>query len=108
MSHELQSIFNGRYEPLRTVASSPEYRTIVARDVETGRSVVIKVIHTEQLSVGMQSRLEHQGARLLGAECPWIARLLDCRRGQDALYFVAEYMEGETLAERLRNAALTA
>jgi len=78
-----------------------------ALDVRLHRTVVLKVISPHLIDApGARERFERE-ARAVGAlNHPNICTLYDVGRDQGVDYLVMEHLEGETLAERLNNAAL--
>lgn len=81
----------------------------VARDQVTATEVAVKVLHAEHLANdAMRRRLHREGAALKALDHPAIVRLLEFGVDDDGLVFlVTEYVEGETLAERVARGPLS-
>ncbi len=97
----------GPYEivsPLGRGGMGEVYR---ATDTRLGRSVAIKVVE-ESVSADPQyrQRLEREAKTISRLQHPNICTLYDIGFEGDVQYLVMEYIEGKTLAERLRAGAL--
>ena len=78
-----------------------------AKDKRLRRTVALKVL-TPQLarSPGLQQRLEREATAISSLNHPHICTLYDIGRQDDIDYLVMEFLEGETLAQRLKRGAL--
>jgi eukaryotic-like serine/threonine-protein kinase len=97
----------GPYEiaaPLGTGGMGEVYR---ARDTRLERTVAIKVL-PDHLSCNADSkqRFEREARALSSLNHPHICALYDIGTQDGVAFLVMEYMEGETMAERLRKGAL--
>jgi eukaryotic-like serine/threonine-protein kinase len=96
----------GSYEivsPLGVGGMGEVYR---ARDLELGRTVAIKILRPEKDTTAEQHRRLRREAQLLAAlNHPHIAQIYGLAEVNDARGLVLEFVEGETLAERLTRMA---
>jgi serine/threonine protein kinase/Tol biopolymer transport system component len=78
-----------------------------ARDTRLDRTVAIKVVPAE-LSADpvLRQRLEHEARTISSLNHPHICALYDIGRQDQTDYLILEYLEGQTLAERLKRGAL--
>jgi serine/threonine protein kinase len=78
-----------------------------ARDTRLGRDVAVKVL-PDQLatSPGGRERLEREARAVSRLSHPSICTLHDVGEHEDRQFIVMEYLEGETLGQRLRRGAL--
>jgi serine/threonine protein kinase len=76
-----------------------------ARDTRLDRTVAIKVL-TRDLAADAESRqrFEHEARTIAALNDPHICTIHDVGRHGDLDYLVLEFLEGETLAERIRRA----
>src|SRR4030088_1205059 len=93
----------GPYEiiaPLGAGGMGEDYR---ARDTRLDRTVAIKVL-TGALAADSESRrrFEHEARAIAALNHPHICTIHDVGRHGALDYLVLEYLEGETLADRLR------
>lgn len=92
-----------RYELVSEVAHGAMGDVYEAVDRVEGRRVAVKVLRAEYLAdEAIRRRFRREGAVLKALDHPAIVRLIEL--GVDAgglVFFVTEYVEGETLAERL-------
>ncbi len=98
----------GRYELVAELASGGIGTVYEAVDSAGGGKVAVKVLHAHYLADHvMRRRLRREGAALKALDHPAIVRLLEL--GVDdhgVVYLVTEYVEGETLAERVASTPL--
>ncbi|MCA1733536.1 MAG: protein kinase, partial [Acidobacteria bacterium] len=79
----------------------------LAVDARLGRSVAIKVIAPEvTANAAMRGRFEREGRAIAALSHPAICALYDVGEQDGVAYMVMEYLEGSTLAERLRERPL--
>jgi Tol biopolymer transport system component len=97
----------GPYEilgPLSTGSSGEAYK---ASDTKLNRTVTLRVLPaTAVQNPTFRQRLEHDAQLLSSLNHPSIGAVYDVARHEDISCVVAEYVEGETLAERLSRGAL--
>jgi len=98
----------GRYELVSEVARGAMGDVFEAYDRVGGSKVAVKVLRAEYLADdAMRRRFRREGAVLKALDHPAIVRLLELGIEEDGLVFlVTEYVEGETLAERLTRGPL--
>src|SRR5271170_3231138 len=93
----------GPYEiqsPLGAGGMGEVYR---ARDTRLDRTVAIKIIAAElQADHDLRMRLEREARAISSLQHPHICTLFDIGHQDGTDYLVMEYLEGETLADRLR------
>src|ERR1035438_478543 len=97
----------GPYEIQRPLGAGGMGEVYCARDNRLGRTVALKILSarvTEQ--AGMRRRFETEAKTISSLNHPHICTLYDlgCQEGVD--YVVREYLEGQTLAERLKKGPL--
>ena len=96
----VRQAFDGRYQVESEIGRGGNARIFLARDPE-GRQVALKILHPELLvsvaadrflrEIKLASRLSH----------PHIARLLDSGERDWLVYYVMDFVDGQTLRERL-------
>jgi serine/threonine-protein kinase len=102
------STLAGRYELVAEVAQGAMGDVYEALDRKTGSKAAVKVLRAEYLTDdAMRRRFRREGAILKALDHPAIVRLLELDVDTEGLVFlVTEYVEGETLAERIARAPL--
>ena len=112
----------GPYEVVAPIGAGGMGEVYQARDTRLGRTVAIKVLSERlgadaDVSAGARSpgarprddrrqRFEREARAISALNHPHICTLHDIGQHDGATYLVMEHLEGETLAERLRRAAL--
>src|SRR6187200_914219 len=96
----VRQAFDGRYQVESEIGRGGNARIFLARDPD-GRQVALKILHPELLvsvaadrflrEIKLASRLNH----------PHIARLLDSGERDWLVYYVMEFVDGQTMRERL-------
>jgi serine/threonine protein kinase len=97
----------GPYEILELLHSDDRGRVYRARDTRLGRIVAVKVLPVPLSQNGESlEKVERRARAISSLDHPNICRLYDvgCQDGLD--YLVMEYLEGESLAERLTKGPL--
>ena len=99
----------GRYELVAEVARGAMGDVFEALDRVEGSKVAVKVLRAEYLAdESMRRRFRREGAVLKALDHPAVVRLLEVAVDDDGVVFlVTEYVEGETLAERLSKGPLS-
>src|SRR5712692_3628991 len=93
----------GPYEIIAPLGAGGMGEVYRARDTRLDRTVAIKVL-TGALAADSESRrrFEHEARAIAALNDPHICTLHDVGRHGELDYLVLEYLEGETLADRLR------
>lgn len=98
----------GPYEIVASVGAGGMGEVYRARDTRLGRDVALKVIHAAFSADADRQRRFEQEARAAGLlNHPNILAIYDVGEHNGSPYFVSELLEGETLRDRLRGAALS-
>ena len=91
-------------EPLGAGGMGEVYR---ARDTRLDRTVAIKILPPGlSSSVELKARFEREARAVSALNHPYICCLYDIGSQDDTSYLVMEYLDGESLADRLRKGAL--
>ena len=78
-----------------------------AKDKRLHRTVAVKVLPSEMaVSPGLRQRLEREAKAISSLNHPHICALYDIGRQEEIDYLVMEFLEGDTLAQRLKRGAL--
>src|SRR6185503_2952962 len=95
----------GPYEIIGAIGAGGMGEVYRARDVRLDRTVAIKVL-TGALAADSESRqrFEQEARAIAALNDPHICTIHDVGRHGDRDYLVLEYLEGETLADRLSRA----
>src|ERR1700716_3559182 len=93
----------GPYDILAPLGAGGMGEVYRARDTRLDRTVAIKVL-SDALAADSESRrrFEHEAPATPARNDPHICPIHDAGRHGDLDYLVLEYLEGETLADRLR------
>jgi serine/threonine protein kinase/Tol biopolymer transport system component len=97
----------GPYEIVARLGAGPTGTVYHARDTERGVDVAIKVL-AQDLAVGSETRqkFEREIEETFRLRHPHIRAVYDLDRRNDTDFLVMEYVEGETLASRLKKGPL--
>src|SRR6266511_5255703 len=97
----------GPYEILASIGAGGMGEVYRARDTRLERTVAIKVLPAElSASPELRDRFEREARTISQLSHPHICALHDIGREGEADFLVMEYLEGETLADRLCRGAL--
>jgi len=97
----------GPYEIVALIGAGGMGEVYRARDTRLERMVAIKVLNSSLVtSPELQQRFEREARTISRLNHPHICTLYDVGRDGDAEFLVMEYVEGETLAQRLNKGAL--
>ncbi len=97
----------GPYEVMSVLGTGGMGEVYRARDTRLDREVAIKVLPAElSSSPERRQRLEREARAISSLSHPHICTLHDIGHQEGIDYLVMEYVEGETLADRLERAAL--
>ena len=97
----------GPYEVLAKLGEGGMGEVYKARDTRLERTVAIKVLPaTLAADPEFRARFEREAKSISALNHPHICTLYDVGRSEDLDYLVMEYLEGETLADRLQKGAL--
>jgi eukaryotic-like serine/threonine-protein kinase len=97
----------GPYELLAPAGAGGMGEVYKARDTRLGRTVAIKVLppHVAR-DPDLNQRFEREATMLAALSHPHICPVFDVGRQEDTAFLVMEYLDGETLAERLGHGRL--
>jgi serine/threonine protein kinase len=98
-------IVAGRFRTIRRLGSGAMASVFLAEDRELGRMVAIKRLHPES-PAEMAPRFRREMRVAASLSHPHVVTLFDAIVDEDAVLLIMEYVEGPTLAERLRDGAL--
>jgi Tol biopolymer transport system component/predicted Ser/Thr protein kinase len=98
----------GPYEILSLLGAGGMGEVYKARDTRLERTVAVKVLRSGMSSSPeVRQRFEREAKTISQLSHPHICALYDVGREADVEYLVMEYLEGETLSERLAKGPLT-
>jgi serine/threonine protein kinase len=96
-------VLDGRFDILGIINRGGMARIYKALDRETGRSVAIKILLLRfESDLEFFSRFQREESIGLALDHPGIVKVLPVASGKSCPYLVMEYLEGQTLGERLR------
>jgi len=92
----------GHYEILRQLGAGGMGEVYLARDVKLNRRVALKVL-PENLSAETEAnqRLVREAQAAATLDHPHICQIYEIAEAEDCSFIVMQYIEGETLAEKL-------
>src|SRR5258706_15618348 len=97
----------GSYEVLAQIGAGGMGEVYKARDTRLDRVVAIKVLPTHLADrPELRERFEREARTIASLNHPHICTLFDIGQQNGIDYLVMEYLEGETLAQRLQKGAL--
>src|SRR5678809_255764 len=97
----------GPYEILSAIGAGGMGEVYKARDTRLNRDVAIKVLLGEVSDrPELQARFEREAQTIASLNHPHICTIHDVGRHDKTHYLVMEYLEGETLADRIARGAL--
>src|ERR1700676_4775840 len=97
----------GPYEILTAIGAGGMGEVYKARDTRLDRIVAIKVLPTHLADRSeLRERFEREGRTIASLNHPHICTLFDIGHQDEIDYLVMEYLEGETLAQRLVKGSL--
>ena len=97
----------GPYEVLAELGAGGMGEVYKARDTRLNRTVAIKVLPTHVAAdLNLRERFEREARAVAALNHPHICTLHDVGQQDGIDYLVMEYLEGQTLAERLEKGAL--
>src|SRR5215475_3452874 len=98
----------GPYEVQSALGAGGMGEVYRARDTRLDRSVAIKVLHTHLSSdPSLLQRFDREARTISSLNHPNVCHLYDVGSQGGVSYLVMEFLEGETLADRLRKGPLT-
>src|SRR5688572_10456198 len=92
----------GPYEILSVLGAGGMGEVYLARDTRLDRQVAIKILSLELSSEGLKQRFDREARTLSSLTHPHICALHDIGSQDGVDFLVMEYLEGETLSERLQ------
>ena len=93
----------GPYEILSAIGAGGMGEVYKARDTRLDRTVAIKVLPAHLADrAELRERFEREAKTIASLNHPHICTLYDTGHQDDIDFLVMEYLEGETLAQRLR------
>jgi eukaryotic-like serine/threonine-protein kinase len=97
----------GPYEILAPIGAGGMGEVFRARDTRLDRTVAVKVLPTHLASdANLRQRFDREARTISSLSHPNICQLYDVGSQDGTSYLVMEYLEGETLASRLRKGPL--
>jgi serine/threonine protein kinase len=97
----------GPYEVVALIAAGTTGEVYKARDTRTNATVAIKVLPPEFFAdPEMKQRFENHAQTIAAFNHPNICTLLEIARQGDKDFIVTEYLDGQSLAARLKRDAL--
>src|SRR5688500_14833731 len=96
----------GPYEIVAAVGAGGMGEVYRAKDMRLHRIVAIKVLKQQHSSPEARKRFEREAKAISSLSHPNICTVYDVGHQDGVDYLVMEYLEGETLSERLRRGAL--
>ncbi|MEO7714028.1 MAG: serine/threonine-protein kinase [Gemmatimonadaceae bacterium] len=101
LSDQLQAVLGAAYEVERELGGGGMSRLFVATERSLGRPVVIKVLPPELSGEVSAARFQREIAVTAHLQHPHILPILAAGAGDELLYYVMPFVEGESLRHRL-------
>src|SRR5262245_46288622 len=93
----------GPYEIVAALGAGGMGEVYKARDTRLDRTIAVKVLPPEfAADPQLRARFEREAKAIAALSHPHICTLHDVGRQDDTDYLVMEFLDGETLADRLR------
>jgi len=92
----------GRYQVRRQLGSGGMGQVYLARDVVLGRSVALKIVGLNRSIEVSTEQFLHEARAIARLNHPNIVQLYDFGEYKGGFYLALEYVEGDTLRERVR------
>src|SRR5215469_14534163 len=97
----------GPYEIVESLGAGGMGEVYRARDTRLDRAVAIKVLPPHlSSSVELKARFEREARAVSAFNHPYICHLYDIGSQDETSYLVMEYLDGESLADRLHKSTL--
>jgi uncharacterized repeat protein (TIGR03803 family) len=97
----------GPYEILKPLGAGGMGEIYSARDTRLGRTVAVKILTARMMDqAGFRERLEREARAISNLNHPHICTLHDIGNHEGVDYLVMEFVEGQSLAERLKDGPL--
>ena len=91
----------GPHQILEPIGAGGQGEVYKARDTRLNRTVAIKVLPEESSNPELKQRFEREAQSIAALNHPHICTLYDVGHQDGIDFLVMEYLEGESLAERL-------
>ncbi len=101
LQSRLQAAVGDAYRIDRELGGGGMSRVFLAEDVELGRRVVIKVLPPEMAAGVNQERFRREIQLAARLQHPHVVPLLSAGSGDDLLYYMMPFIEGESLRAKL-------
>ncbi len=101
------AVLGDRFRAVRSLKRGRHTETMLATDMTTGESVVIKTADADSISTGAHMRLEHEAGVLQHISSRSFAPVLHLGHANGLLYLVTPFVPGRTLAARLERGPLS-
>jgi serine/threonine protein kinase len=98
---DLKSSLADRYRIEREIGAGGMATVYLARDVRHGRTVAVKVLRSDVAAAMGVERFQHEVTLTAALQHPHILSLFDSGQAAGCLYYVAPYVGGESLREKL-------
>jgi signal transduction histidine kinase/tetratricopeptide (TPR) repeat protein len=106
-TRSLNRTFSERFRGNRILKRGRGIETILGTDLKEDGQVVIKTVLSPALSEAAKARLAHEIAALNQLDAPGFPGSHHLGQQADSIYWVRPFIDGETLAERLRQRSLS-
>ncbi|MGE5233220.1 MAG: protein kinase domain-containing protein [Acidobacteriota bacterium] len=102
------SLVAGRYEIRRHLGSGGFAVVYLAHDLELRRDVALKILRSERMGRSALTRLRREAAIAREISSPRLLRIFDIGSDGRSVFLTMEFVEGESLRERLQRGPLPA